>query len=118
DRPAREEVLAAVHAARAEQARGLGRVVGDGEVAGLHRHARAPTVHRARELQPDGRRCQTDQGWRVPLNTAPAWKGIDCPRISSAAASVLVPRWRLPSRENFTTVRWLLTENGEALHGR
>src|SRR5437667_1222215 len=68
DRPAREEVLAAVPAARAEQARRLGGVAGDGEVAGLHRHTRPPTLHRARELQPDGRSCQTRRGARVPLN--------------------------------------------------
>src|SRR5438093_941034 len=112
DRTAREEVLAAVQTARAEQARRLGGVVGDGEVAGLHRHARPPTVHRARELQPDGRSCQTDQGARVPLNTATAWKGIACAKISRLAARVLVPSRRRPLRERFTTARQLVTVRG------
>src|SRR5204862_7333835 len=105
DRTAREEVLAAVRAARAEQARRLGGVVGDREIAGLHRHARPLTVHRARELLPDGRRCQTAQGARVPLITATAWKGLDCPRLASLAARVLVPWRRSPLREGVTTVR-------------
>src|SRR5207247_9067385 len=105
DRTAREEVLAAVQAARAQEARRLGGVVGHREVAGLHRHARPLTGHRARELQPDGRSCQTAQGPRVPLNTATAWKGIDCPRISSLAARVLVPWRRSPLREGVTTGR-------------
>src|SRR5216117_639200 len=105
DRPPREEVLAAVPAARAEQARRLDGVVGDGEVAGLHRHARPPTLHRAGELQPDGRSCQTGQGSRVPLNVATAWKGIACAKISRLAARVLVPCRRSPLRESFTTVR-------------
>ena len=60
---------------------------------------------RARELQPDGRSCQTAQGPRVPLNTATAWKGIACPKISRLAPRVLVPCRRRPLRASVTTVR-------------